>query len=366
MALYLPVATLLGLRGRCEASAFHLPGSKLASWAGLTPTVRGSDSHRPARAHFQAGLRVAALGPGQAAQTAKRFPEFSATYAAISRRRGKKIATIAIVRKRLTRAYHLLAAGALPVSGAAGTTTPRKPGGSLSPGRARYRGMSRPPAGLDHLTEQPGPRTHGHGARLLTGAAPDGCLRDHSACHTPGTAHDPSQARTGKDSSSPHDRLPLVGVQLVRPRRYAGCGRWTPPARRRKPGAAARKIPKNSQGPSRRHHSSHRVKDPCPLDSGDPHGCRNTVRSVRHDVTEWRLRSWIDRYLGRRLAVMSQLIADTGHFRGRPRAAPADSPTKCFVTGRVTEDTVAAQKRRLCLRARYHWPLGMLLNVFLI
>ena len=120
------------------------------------------------------------------------------------------------------------------------------------------------------------------------------------------------------------------------------------------------------RAPSRRHHSSHRVKDPCPLDSGDPHGCRNTVRSVRHDVTEWRLRSWIDKYLGRRLAVMSQLIADTGHFRGRPRAAPADSPTKCFVTGRVTEDTVAAQKRRLCLRARYHWPLGMLLNVFLI
>jgi hypothetical protein len=32
----------------------------------------------------------------QAAQTARRSPEFSATYAAIARRRGKKIATIAI------------------------------------------------------------------------------------------------------------------------------------------------------------------------------------------------------------------------------------------------------------------------------
>ncbi|HEY1000965.1 MAG TPA: hypothetical protein VGD83_15100 [Streptosporangiaceae bacterium] len=44
----------------------------------------------------------------QAAQTAKRSPEFSATYAAIARRRGKKIATIAISRKLLTRAWHLL------------------------------------------------------------------------------------------------------------------------------------------------------------------------------------------------------------------------------------------------------------------
>ena len=50
---------------------------------------------------------------GQAAQTAKRSPEFSTTYAAISKRRGKKIATIAIARKLLTRAYHLLAAEAL-------------------------------------------------------------------------------------------------------------------------------------------------------------------------------------------------------------------------------------------------------------
>ena len=44
----------------------------------------------------------------QAAQTAKRSPEFSASYAAIAKRRGKKIATIAISRKLLTRAWHLL------------------------------------------------------------------------------------------------------------------------------------------------------------------------------------------------------------------------------------------------------------------
>ena len=45
----------------------------------------------------------------QAAQTAKRSPEFAASYAAIAKRRGKKIATIAVARKLLTRAYHLLA-----------------------------------------------------------------------------------------------------------------------------------------------------------------------------------------------------------------------------------------------------------------
>ena len=43
----------------------------------------------------------------QAAQTAKRSPEFSASYAAIAKRRGKKIATIAIARKLLTRTWHL-------------------------------------------------------------------------------------------------------------------------------------------------------------------------------------------------------------------------------------------------------------------
>jgi len=45
----------------------------------------------------------------QAAQTAKRSPQFAASYATIAAKRGKKIATIAIARKLLTRAYHLLA-----------------------------------------------------------------------------------------------------------------------------------------------------------------------------------------------------------------------------------------------------------------
>jgi len=95
---------------------------KLASWAGLTPTVRGSDltvRHGHISKQGSAWLRWVL---NQAAQTAKRSPEFSAAYAAIARRRGKKIATIAISRKLLTRAYHLLAAGAAPAPGAVSTT----------------------------------------------------------------------------------------------------------------------------------------------------------------------------------------------------------------------------------------------------
>jgi transposase len=82
---------------------------KLASWAGLTPTVRGSDltvRHGHISKQGSAWLRWVL---NQAAQTAKRSPEFAAAYAAIAKRRGKKIATIAISRKLLTRAWHLLA-----------------------------------------------------------------------------------------------------------------------------------------------------------------------------------------------------------------------------------------------------------------
>src|SRR5215510_4001957 len=68
---------------------------KLASWAGLTPTVRGSDRV----AHYghiskqgSAWLRFVLC---EAAQTAKRSPQFAATYQAIAKRRGKKIATTA-------------------------------------------------------------------------------------------------------------------------------------------------------------------------------------------------------------------------------------------------------------------------------
>jgi transposase len=82
---------------------------KLASWAGLTPTVRGSDRV----AHYghiskegSVWLRWALC---EAAQTAKRHPQFAATFQRIAKRRGKKIATTAVARKLATRAWHLLA-----------------------------------------------------------------------------------------------------------------------------------------------------------------------------------------------------------------------------------------------------------------
>ena len=111
---------------------------KLASWAGLTPTVRGSDltvRHGHISKQGSAWLRWVM---NQAAQTAKRSPEFSATYAAIAQRRGKKIATIAISRKLLTRAWHLLATGQAPGPAAPDASTATaahpRPGGSPSPG----------------------------------------------------------------------------------------------------------------------------------------------------------------------------------------------------------------------------------------
>jgi transposase len=82
---------------------------KLASWAGLTPTVRGSDlkvRHGHISKQGSVWLRWVL---NQAAQTAKRSPDFAASYAALAKKRGKKIATIAIARKLLTRAYHVLA-----------------------------------------------------------------------------------------------------------------------------------------------------------------------------------------------------------------------------------------------------------------
>lgn len=84
------------------------PARKLASWAGLTPTVRGSDRtvhHGHISKQGPAWLRWAL---GQAAQTANRSPGFATTCAAIAARRGTQTATTAIARNLLTRAWHLL------------------------------------------------------------------------------------------------------------------------------------------------------------------------------------------------------------------------------------------------------------------
>jgi transposase len=81
---------------------------KLASWAGLPPAVRGSDrTVRHGHISKQGSVWVRWV-LREAAQTAKRHPDFAPSCQAIAARRGKKIATTAIARKLLTRAYHLL------------------------------------------------------------------------------------------------------------------------------------------------------------------------------------------------------------------------------------------------------------------
>jgi len=59
----------------------------------------------------------------QAAQTARRSPQFAASYTAIASKRGKKIAAIAIARKLLTRAWHLPS----EMQAAGASTPPQRP-----------------------------------------------------------------------------------------------------------------------------------------------------------------------------------------------------------------------------------------------
>jgi transposase len=66
----------------------------------------------------------------EAAQTARRSPQFAASFQAIAQRRGKKIATTAAARKLLTRAWQLLthaerAAAPPPAQAAAPATQTR-------------------------------------------------------------------------------------------------------------------------------------------------------------------------------------------------------------------------------------------------
>jgi len=102
-----PFTALVILAEIGEVSRFG-SARKLASWAGLTPTVRGSDRV----AHYghiskegSVWLRWVLC---EAAQTAKRSPQFATTFQRIAKRRGKKIATTAVARKLATRAWHLL------------------------------------------------------------------------------------------------------------------------------------------------------------------------------------------------------------------------------------------------------------------
>jgi transposase len=80
---------LAPVTGRLDGDITRFPSArKLASWAGLTATVRGSGltvRHGHISKQGSAWLRWAL---NQAAQAAKRSPEFAATYAAIAKRRG--------------------------------------------------------------------------------------------------------------------------------------------------------------------------------------------------------------------------------------------------------------------------------------
>ena len=132
--------------------------------------------------------------------------------------------------------------------------------------------MSRPAAELDHLTEQPGPRTHGHGARQLRRARRMGACETTPPHHTPGTLTGPSQPQRERTLLASHDRPPFVGVQLVRPRRCAAAGAPAGPLPHDDATpAAARKIQKNSQPGCNR---GHRARPSHPLDTNGPHGCR--------------------------------------------------------------------------------------------
>jgi transposase len=112
---------------------------KLTAWAGLTPTMRGSDRtirHGHISKQGSTWLRWILC---EAAQTAKRSPEFAATYQQIASRRGKKIATTAIARKLLARAYHLLADADTAVDT---TCTPRRTRSGAQTGRITTRRAS--------------------------------------------------------------------------------------------------------------------------------------------------------------------------------------------------------------------------------
>lgn len=81
---------------------------KLCAWAGLTPTVRNSDRkvrHGGISKQGSVWLRAVMV---EAAQKARIHPLFSRSFAEIARRRGRKIATVAIARKVLGRCFYIL------------------------------------------------------------------------------------------------------------------------------------------------------------------------------------------------------------------------------------------------------------------
>jgi hypothetical protein len=124
------------------------------------------------------------------------------------------------------------------------------------------------------------------------GAAPDGCLRDHSARHAPGTRTRPRISQTADEPFPALDDLPpLADVKLVRPRRCAAAALQRDPGPRgEKTQAAARKDPEeqSAQPDGAR---SHRARSVCPLDTGGPYGCRIECAARTYTCTTWTIRA---------------------------------------------------------------------------
>ena len=85
---------------------------------------------------------MTAVGAGRGGADRQALPQSAATLQGIAQRRGKKIATTAVARKLLTRAWHLLTDAELTASPQIGAAAPDggrgdRWRGSPGPGRAR-------------------------------------------------------------------------------------------------------------------------------------------------------------------------------------------------------------------------------------
>jgi transposase len=90
-----------------EVGRFRSP-DELCSWAGLTPTERSSDEHSR-RGHIsKQGSRWLRWVMVEAASSAVRNPVLRRWYERIERRRGKKIARVALARRLLTLCFYAL------------------------------------------------------------------------------------------------------------------------------------------------------------------------------------------------------------------------------------------------------------------
>jgi len=84
------------------------PARQLASWAGPTTGRPRQRPRRPLRAQLERKGRCGCGGCGaRRRRPPSAPPEFAATFQAIAKRRGTKIATTAVARTLATRAWHL-------------------------------------------------------------------------------------------------------------------------------------------------------------------------------------------------------------------------------------------------------------------